>query len=346
MITSLTLGQSSEWEEIVRSFERHDAYYLPGYVRPFWMHGDGEPLLVCYEGEGARAINVVMRRDVSDDPRLAGRVPKGSLFDFATPYGYGGWLFEGDCGNGFFGEYESWCRAGGVVSEFVRFHPVLQNQGGLDGFYEVVPLGETVLVDLSSEDVIWANLTSKNRNMIRKARKSGLVVEHGWDRELLERFRAVYDETMDADHADPYYYFDTGFYDALCSGMGGDAELFYCKLESEIVAASVMLSVNGFMSYHLSGSLRERRSLAPTNLLLYEAAVWGARNGCRGLHLGGGVGSSEDGLFSFKKSFMRNEGGRRRFRIGRKVYLEDAYRDLVSMRGDLPEGGFFPRYRA
>lgn len=346
MIVCLILGQSCEWEEIVRSFESYDAYYLPGYVRPFQVHGDGEPLLIYYEGDSARAVNVVMKRDIANDARFAGKIHRGSLFDLVTPYGYGGWLFEGDRDSHFFNEYEKWCQANNIVSEFIRFHPVLQNQNGLEGFYEVLPLGETILMDLASEDDIWANLTSKNRNMIRKAQKNGLVVEHGWNRELLEQFRLIYNQTMDADHADAYYYFDSEFYDALCLGMKDGAELFYCKFGDKVITASVMLSVNGFMSYHLSGSIREYRNLAPTNLLLYEAAVWGARNGCQGLHLGGGVGSSEDSLFSFKKSFMRHERGRCRFHIGRKIHMEDIYCDLVSMREELPENDFFPRYRA
>lgn len=61
------------------------------------------------------------------------------------------------------------------------------------------------------------------------------------------------------------------------------------------------------MNYHLSGSIWEYANLAPTNLLLYEAALWGCANGCKTLYLGGGVGSGEDSLFKFKKAFYRLE---------------------------------------
>lgn len=37
------------------------------------------------------------------------------------------------------------------------------------GFYEVIKLGEVVHMILSSSNVIWNNIMSKNRNMIRKA---------------------------------------------------------------------------------------------------------------------------------------------------------------------------------
>ena len=98
------------------------------------------------------------------------------------------------------------------------------------------------------------------------------------------------------------------------------------------------------MNYHLSGSLREFSSLAPTNLLLYRAALWGCENGYRTLYLGGGVGSSEDSLYKFKKAFNRGEA--RRFYIGQKVFSPETYQYLVEMRGSsIENGGFFPRYR-
>ena len=114
--------------------------------------------------------------------------------------------------------------------------------------------------------------------------------------------------------------------------------------DGTIIAASIMLSANGYMNYHLSGSRRDYQHLAPTNLLLYEAALWGCANGCRSLHLGGGVGSGEDSLYKFKRAFYREEP--LRYHIGKKIFSQEKYQELVEMRTDLPESGFFPRYRA
>ena len=105
-----------------------------------------------------------------------------------------------------------------------------------------------------------------------------------------------------------------------------------------------MLAEGERLNYHLSGSLREYQHLAPTNLILYEAALWGCANGCKSLHLGGGVGSGEDGLYRFKKAFYRGEP--LRFHIGKKIFLPEQYQELTALRADLPESGFFPRYRA
>ena len=340
-----TIAESEKWDEVVRSFECHDVYYLSGYVKAFQLHGDGQPMLFYYEDAEVRGINVVMKRDIADDLYFSDKISHGTMFDFITPYGYGGWLIEG---NGvqrlLFSSYEKWCVDHNVVSEFVRYHPVLKNAELVRAFYDVVDLGNTIRLDLSSPKVIWANLTSKNRNMVRKAQKSGVKIYRGQFPGIYKTFREIYNLTMDSDNATPYYYFSEEFYDSICNDLPEEAQVFWAEYDGKIIAASIMLSENGYMNYHLSGSLREYQHLAPSNLLLYKAALWGCCNGCGSFHLGGGVGSKEDSLFKFKSSFNRNE--RLRFAIGKKVFMSEAYHELTEMKHSGESGGFFPGYRA
>ena len=345
MLTVYTLENSVEWDAIVRSFSSYDTYWLSGYVKAFEIHGDGVPMLFFYEDSVVRGINVVMKRDIAKDAHFSGKIAEGQYFDFATPYGYGGWIIEGEDTQALFDTYEVWCRENGIVSEFVRFHPVLENHEVAKEAYDVIPLGNTVALDLSSSDVIWANITSKNRNVIRKAEKNGVTIHRGHTPELYETFREIYNSTMDKDNADSYYYFAPAFYDSVYRDLAENAQIFYAELDGKVIAASIMLTANGRMNYHLSGSVREYSSLAPTNLLLYEAALWGCDNGCKTLYLGGGVGSGEDSLFKFKKSFYRKDD-LPRFHIGKKILHTERYEELLSLRDNLPESGFFPRYRA
>lgn len=340
-----TIEQAETWDKVVRSFALHDVYYLSGYVKAFQLHGDGHPLLFCYEGDGVRGINVVMVRDLADDPFWGGKLARDTWFDFITPYGYGGWLIEGAGEKApLFAQYEAWCREHRVISEFVRWHPVLNNAESARPFYDVVMLGNTISMDLSSPEVIWANLTSKNRNMVRKAQKSGVEIFRGQFPEIYKTFREIYNLTMDADHAKPYYYFDEAFYDSIRRDLPEESQIFWAELDGKIIAASIMLSANGYMNYHLSGSLREYQNLAPSNLLLYRAALWGCHNGCRSLHLGGGVGSKQDSLYKFKSAFHRSET--KQFAIGKKIYLDDAYEKLTLEKNPDAEENFFPKYRA
>lgn len=345
-MTVYTLEHSEQWDTVVRSFADYDVYYLSGYVKAFALHGDGDPLLFYGEANGVRGINVAMKRDVGADPRFSDKLPAGTYFDLATPYGYGGWLIEGEGDpEPIFREYERWCRKNRIISEFVRFHPVLKNHERVRGAYEVIALGGTIAMDLRSPETIWSNLTSKNRNMIRKAQKNGIRIYTGRNPEIFEQFREIYNATMDKDHAEEYYYFAPDFYASVCEDLPHNGQIFYAQMpDGTVIAASIMLWANGHMNYHLSGSRREFQNLAPTNLLLYEAAMWGCAAGCDALHLGGGVGSGDDSLLMFKKSFYRGEPCR--YHIGKKIFDEEKYAALCALRTDLSDSGFFPRYRA
>ncbi|MBR0282666.1 MAG: peptidoglycan bridge formation glycyltransferase FemA/FemB family protein [Oscillibacter sp.] len=345
MLTVYTLRQSEEWDSIVRSFHDYDVYWLNGYVKAFQIHGDGEPLLFYCETDGGRGVNVVMKRDIAKDPRFAGKIPEGRYFDFSTPYGYGGWLIEGERRDSIFDAYGKCCQEMDVVSEFMRFHPVIGNHAQADA-YEVIRLGPTVAMDLTSPDVIWANVTSKNRNVIRKAQNSGVKIYNGRFPKIYDTFRDIYNATMDKDHAETYYYFPPEFYCSILYDLSLNAQVFYAVKDETVIAVSIMLTANGRMNYHLSGSLKEYASLAATNLLLYQAALWGCANGCKTLYLGGGVGSGEDSLFKFKKAFYRGDD-LPYFHIGRKVWNAEMYQYLASLRSDIPqESRYFPAYRA
>ena len=333
-----------QWDAVVKSFADYDTYWLCGYVKAFQLHGDGEPLLINIESSSARGINVVMKRDVAKDERFACKIPEGEYFDFATPYGYGGWIIEGNNSEELFSEYTEWLTNNKIISEFVRFHPMLQNQVGCENFYEVIQLGEVVHMDLASPELIWENIISKNRNVIRKAIKNDVKIYNGRFTEIFETFRTIYNGTMDKDNAEEYYYFGEKFYKSVLEDLPENAQVFFAEKDGVVIAASIVLSANHKMNYHLSGSLREYSNLAPTNLLLYKAALWGHANGYHTLYLGGGVGSGEDGLFKFKRAFYK--GNLHHFFIGKKIIDESSYNSLLEIRGEKIQSSFFPLYRA
>ncbi len=338
-----TLEQQDKWDSTVQSFRDYDVYWLSGYVKAFRIHGDGEPLLFYYDDGSTRAINAVMKRDVAKDPRFAGKIPEGKYFDFATPYGYGGWIIEGDEPEKVFEAYSRRLAKDKIISEFVRFHPMLGNHTACEGFYDVVKLGEVVHMDLSSPETIWENIVSKNRNVIRKAEKNGVRIYNGRYPEIYETFRRIYNATMDKDNADKYYYFGSEFYDSLLNDLPQNAQVFYAVKDERVIAASIMLSANGRMNYHLSGSDREYSSLASGNLLLLKAAMWGYANGCKTLYLGGGVGSGEDSLFKFKRAFYKGELNR--FHIGKRIFDKERYDELLALRNNTDNISYFPKYR-
>ena len=154
---------------------------------------------------------------------------------------------------------------------------------------------------------------------------------------------------MDKDHATDYYYFNKDFYDSIYCDLSDNYELFYATYNGVIIAMSIILFANEQMHYHLSGSLGEYRYLAPSNLLLYKAALWGCDKGFKTFHMGGGIGSGEDNLYKFKAAFNKNTDCQ--FSIGKEIYNQELYDKLVMIRASkTPEfnndSNYFPLYRA
>lgn len=350
MIEILTSNDHEKWCEIVEKFDNYDVYYSLDYVKAFKLHGDGEPILIHYHDEEIMAINVAMKRDIALDDRFSKSLTTNKYFDLVTPYGYGGFLIEGNITNEniqrLITEYENKCQQDNIVSEFVRFHPILQNHVHVANIYNVSELGKTITINLESPEQIWTDFHGKNRNVIRKAIKSGVEIYWGRSPELFDKFIKMYDQTMDRDSARDYYYFNKDFYNSILNDLKYNAMIFYAMYENEIISMSIILYSNNQLHYHLSASNREFQRLAPTNLLLYEVAKWGFENGYNTFHLGGGLGASEDNLYKFKKAFNRYEDTN--FFIGKKIFNKKIYNDLISLRkeSDFEQNNdFFPKYR-
>lgn len=351
MLSMLTLDDTEKWDRIVKSFQVYDVYYLSGYLKAFQIHGDGEPLLFFYEDEKIKAMNVVMKKDIADDGRFTDKIPRNTLFDIATPYGYGGFLIEGEaCKENLRKlreEYVSLCGKEGIVSEFARIHPIINTAVRQIDLYDIAPLGRTVTIELHSQEHIWNKLKSNKKRKIKKATKAGVEIFWGRAPVLFEEFRILYNKTMDKNKAKDYYYFPKEFYQSVCLDLKHHSLIFYALYEEKIVAMSIVLFQGQQMHYHLSANDTEYQALAPNVLLLYEAACWGSENGYKTFHLGGGVGLQEDSLFAFKAGF--NEGSHTYFSTGRKIFDEVHYHELVEMRKqelDFKEKSlFFPAYR-
>ena len=342
MIRIFDTNNSKQWDEVVKSFSNYDVYYLSGYVKAFQIHGDGNPQLLFYENNGLRAIYVYMKRETF----ISG------IYDSITPYGYGGVLFEGDISteklNAFWNDYVQKMNEENIIDNFVRYHPMILNAIPMKEISNVIDLGKTIAMDLSSPEIIWENIHSKNRNMIRKAEKNGIEIHHGKGLDLLDKFIVIYNATMDKDNADKYYYFSQSFYESIHNDLYDNYEIFYAVYENKIIAMSIMIFANNRMNYHLSGSDIEYRNLAPSNLLLYKAALWGYEQGFKTLHLGGGVGSGEDNLYKFKAAFNKNANYQ--FSIGKQIFNLKEYNNLVERRilsddNFDKNSNYFPLYR-
>lgn len=338
-----TMEDREKWDSAVRVFKDYDVYYLSGYAKAFQLHGDGEPLLFLYEGDGLRGINVVMKRDIAKDLHFIGKLPEGKYFDFATPYGYGGWLIEGEGDREeLISAYQSWCVENGVVCEFVRFSLFDRNR---DWYYGTVTPRQSNIVrklDLPASEIL-ANFEHKVRKNVKRAETSGLRFLADPEGERLEDFLSIYYRTMDRNRAEHAYYFQKDFFRQI-NALGENCAFFHVLLGDTVISTELALLSNNHMYSYLGGTDSDYFQFRPNDFLKWKMICWGMEHGYSAFVLGGGYGS-DDGIYRYKKSFAPH--GVVTFYTGEAVFDQAGYESLTAMRVDIPEeSGFFPRYRA
>ena len=308
---------AGEWDALLVELGCADAYLLRAYVEASCVIEPGEPVLLEHDG-------VVMACIVR-------AVPGGDAHDVITPYGYGG-----PVGDGAFDEaYDGWCRERGVISTFVRFHPLFEN-------YRAAPHATyaSPTVGWRLEGDLLARMHGKHRNVVRKAQRAGVAVDVEAAPADLSGFVALYERTMARQEAAGYYFFPREYWQRLGT-LGGHLVRFDALCEGKVVASALCLRGDRWLHYHLGATDDAARDLGASNLLLYTAAVWSQEQQLEEFHLGGGAGG-RDSLYAFKERFSPE--GRREFWIGKQVHDEKAYRRL-SGEAAVDLDGFFPAYR-
>jgi hypothetical protein len=330
------------WEELVDASSAADVYFRPGYCRAYEAADHG------------RAVAVVTERALF--PLLLRPLPFGAEgYDGATPYGYGGVLPLAPAGSlgsdpaSEVRQLRDWCVTNGVVSCLLRLHPLLGGPDQLSGMDEVEihEHGPTTALDPRRIDAATGRLEG-----LSKGRKADLTIARrelqlSWEAgdHALERFRSVYDGTMERLGAGEFYLFPPEYYRALREGLGERLGVALALRDGKSVGGALFLADRRLAHYHLSGTTDAGRELKAGTLLVHAGAEWARDRGCELLHLGGGT-SGADSLFAFKKSF----GGETfAYAFATLVADRDRYDELVARRAEEPEPprpGFFPAYRA
>lgn len=321
------------WDELLERLGCADVYLLRGYVESARVLEGGRPVLLHLSDAGGDVVF----------PLLVRELPSGGGFDVTTPYGYGGPVATGaDPPTPRFWElYGDWCRTVGVITTFIRFHPLFANQRDAARAVQVEPLGRTVGWRLQVPD-LFGGMHQAHRRACRRATSAGVSVSVREAPDDFSAFAALYEVTMRRVGAADFYLFGKPYWDALVR-LGERVVVFEAEERGEVLASALCFATLPWLHYHLGATADRGRELGASNLLFYEAASWARERGYERFHLGGGVGAHEDSLFTFKRRFDP-AGDLLEFAVGKAVHDPDTYRALTGRAsGDLD--GFFPAYR-
>lgn len=273
-------------------------------------------------------------------------------FDIVTPYGYGGPLMTGcapehreELASAFAEAFAAYCEAEGVVSEFIRFHPVLGNAQDFEKSYEVRYLRDTVGTSIGAYDnPVEAEFSASARKNIRKALRDGVEFRVTLAPHDLKAFQRIYFATMDRNHADSFYYFNEQYFTQLLESFGERLLLVEVLYEGEVIGMELQFVYNDLIHTHLSGTYEAFHHLSPVYIMQYATVLWAKENGISLIHGGGGrTNSPDDNLLRFKQQFARHTSFA--FYSGQKVWNEEIYRRLCKEANTAVTDEFFPAYR-
>ena len=276
----------------------------------------------------------------------------GPFYDIITPYGYGGPLIttpnnenKNELVKAFELAFQEYCNTNKVISEFVRFHPIMENAEDFSACYNISFKRKTTGTTLKNKsDPVQEEFSKSTRKATRKAINSGVEFRVTPNPDSLDNFQKVYLDTMQRLDANKLYYFDEDYFSKCQYYFGENIVLVEALFEDNIIGAELHFHYNNILHTHLSGTLCEYHHLSPVYVMTYAIALWGKEHGVDLIHSGGGrTGDPEDPLFLFKKRFGKNTEFQ--YFTGTRIWNPETYERLRSYVGVDKDVITFPAYR-
>lgn len=323
-------SDAEEWDRAIAQLpiESQDIHLMARYHQLYERNGDGDARLFVFESGGQNFLLPFLLRPVPQT------LAPGGFFDIESAYGYAGpvsssmdseFLKNADMA------FLDYCREKKVVTEFVRYHPLLGNHCFVvEGqALQLIHLRDYVAVDLRVDsESRWQEYTPQNRNKIRKAERAGYRIHHDQTAEKFEEFIRIYLENMQQLRAARQYYFSPAYFESLRLLVLSDGVLLLVMKENRVEGAAVFLGYGRYAHYFLSSVTPEGRRNGVGNLLLHEGINWAAEKKYEVMHLGGGLtADSNDPLLVFKQNFSRKTLP---FYIGKRIHDNGVYQQLIT----------------
>lgn len=344
MIKILHYADRKEWNNILADMDVHDIFFSPEYLKVNETIIKGEAECFIYQDEDARILYPYLRRPIEGS----------TLFDITSPYGYGGYVKSpiNSTAERFRVAFGRYCRETGIVSEFIRFHPLHDNHLYVnDVLMQFINHQPVVIVDYNQEDVSLKEVVKKEAlKKIRKAEKNQVCVIEDVNWDYFQYFFEMYKQTMELKQASTFYYFDHDFFRSLKMLLLNHSLLLVALYKGEMIGGLFVLFSGLYAYNYLSCSDYRYTRLGTNDLLQFRALEWAYKRGLKSYLLGGGV-NGEDSLFRFKAKFSEQT---KNFFIGRCIHLPEVYAKLceekIKREHSRPEEffsrGWFPLYRS
>lgn len=320
-------------------------YFDEKYGKLYENHEKAELTTFDFENENGKIKYMFLKREV---PYL---INDTIYYDILTPYGYGGPIIlksynKKQLLTDYHGAFSNYCQEHGIVSEFVRFH-LIENEEIRKQFYgEVDCIGRHIVRDLSKS--IEEDMSSRILRYYRGNKKKEIKTVYDYEGTYIDSFMEVYYQTLDKNNAQPYYYFDHSFFKNLNATLSGNYVYVHIFLDDLIIASELILFGDTYSYAFLKGTRSGYYDgVSNVNVNMEIDGMKLMKKKDVKYYIMGGGHNGEDGIYNFKKKFDKKSDFH--YFLGKKIHNEEIYKKLVEQRfdsSDIPEENpFFPAYR-
>ena len=335
---------NAAWQKIEPKIPKQnlDYYFYPDYI---WLNELAE--------QNSKAIVLYLCSDSGFAwyPVIIRPLPEQfglTQFDATSPYGFAGPLIiaaNPDDRSILLSQlgqaWQNYCQQNGIIAEFCRFHPLLENNLGVS-WLEAHQVKDVVYFDLTvTVETLPERLHSQKRRSLKKADKSNLVFSTEWKH--YDAFKALYQASMEQKNADSFYHFSSPFFDRIeeiALRHPDNIKLHSVLRDDTVISSGIFFAAGDIVEYFLGANAPEARNVHSSAWMLWETALTSKAEGYAKYVLGGGV-KADDELFRFKQQLSPLTAP---YSIGRKVVDAEAYEQLkltyqqgLAQTGNVPD---------
>lgn len=330
IVRVMSLSDRDLWSECVLRLpkDQQDVYFTPQHYQLHEEKGEGKALCFVFELDANLAIYPFLLNSIS----VLGYNLVGEYYDVQGAYGYNGIATttqDPTFIQGFADAWISWAKDNRIVTEFIRYNPVLKNEN-LCSWAPPIDVLDNVLIPLTNYEDIWKHSYERSvRNAVRKSEKYEMDFMVEMCDEITEesyaKFIELYLETMQRRSADDYYYFDETYFCSLRRYMKNHLLLVAALHDGNVISIDLYLH-NHINAYgFLSGTKKEFFHLSPNTFLRDRTIKALIDMGFQNYSIGGGL-ARNDSIFKYKKNFsMATESV---FYIGKKIHLPEVFSEI------------------
>lgn len=328
-----TLDNYQQWDKLYNGLAACDKspFFTPQYYQAY-LEVENHPVRCfwVYQDEDNYLFYPFLSRSIND----LGYELDDVYYDVCGAYGYNGPLGKVKDPNFitlFNSELHSYLRDSKVVTEFVRYCPLIGNRK-YHNYTEQIHVLENVYVDLTQgPDYVWEKeFEYRVRKTVRKGASYNLetvfLSGEQIDADAIREFFAIYNSTMQRNEADDYYYFDLAFFTRLVEMMKDKVLLGTTYLGDKAISTELLLIDKKLCFGFLGGTLADYYEYKANTFQRWELIKHIGNLGVQKYSMGGGARGG--GILKFKLSFAKNCDNP--FYIGAKVHNPNVYTEILS----------------